>query len=100
MSMYGRNALKAHDDSHLIKAMQVCGMNKKDLSLAMGLSVSAVPAWLKSGNIPLWSVLAAEGLMAKYRVDDPLLVVKLPHSQEATVRAVLNGLGCKVAKIK
>ena len=63
--MRKRYALKASDDSHIRRAMKICDMSEKELSLAMGLSVSAVPSWLKFGNIPMWSVLSAEGLQVR-----------------------------------
>jgi hypothetical protein len=97
---YQRKAQKAHGDAHLRDAMIITGMTGKELGVAMGLSTAAVPAWLKDGNIPLWSVLAVEGLLTRHRKEDALFVVSLSHDQQDTVRTVLTGLGCKVAKIK
>tara|TARA_Y100000310_G_scaffold284225_1_gene306862 strand:- start:489 stop:902 length:414 start_codon:yes stop_codon:yes gene_type:complete len=97
---YQRKAQKAPDDSHLRNAMEVTGLSDRELSVAMGLSDGTVVSWLKNGNIPLWSVLAVDGMLSKYQTEDALFAVALRHDQQDTVRAVLVGLGCKVARIK
>jgi len=81
--------------SHLQRAMDEFGLNKSELSAALGMSNGFVSTCMSANEAPAWSQLAVECLFRRQgkHKGEVTLIIKVPGSKKEAVTSFLDALG-------
>ena len=90
---------KTENVDHLISLMKDFGMSATDLSRKFHVADGTAANWLRDGQAPAWTLLAAEGLRRTTRKagnGSTFLVISCPSKFEEALERLAQSLDAKV----